>query len=455
LNVGLNADALHGLIRSTGHPRFAWDCYRRISQAYAEVVAGLPADHFEEALTAELQRGDVPSESELDAASLRAVCTANLERFERDTGAAFPQDPRVQLRQAVEAVFRSWQSVPARTFRAMHQLDDAAGTAVTVQVMVFGNMGQRSGSGVAFTRNPATGEDHLYVDFLPDAQGEDVVSGRRTAQGADELLPRLPAVHTELERIRHQLEALFEDVQDFEFTITEGVLYLLQTRNAKRTSWAALRIAVELAAGGVITRTAALERLLPYDLEAIAVHELAVDRKESALARGIPAGPGIAVGRVALDSDAAVRMAGGGDAVILVRRDTSTSDLAGMAVAAGILTGVGSRTSHAAVVARQLNKVCIVGCAAVGIEATPRRMRIGERAIEEGDVLALDGNDGRIYAGQVEVVERRPVELLATVNAWRAEAASEGTPAPVEEDPAGERVYEPTVAMGLRPTREP
>ena len=439
LNVGLNADALHGLIRSTGHPRFAWDCYRRIIQAYAEVVRGLPADRFEEALTAELQRGGVPSESELDAASLRAVCTANLERFERDTGAAFPQDPRVQLRQAVEAVFRSWQSVPARTFRAMHQLDDAAGTAVTVQVMVFGNMGQRSGSGVAFTRDPATGEDRLYVDFLPDAQGEDVVSGRRTAQGADELLRRLPAVHTELERIRHQLEALFEDAQDFEFTITEGVLYLLQTRSAKRTSWAALRIAVELAAGGVITRTAALERLLPYDLEAIAVHELAVDRKESALARGIPAGPGIAVGRVALDSDAAVRMAGGGDAVILVRRDTSTSDLAGMAVAAGILTGVGSRTSHAAVVARQLNKVCIVGCAAVGIEATPRRMRIGERAIEEGDVLALDGNDGRIYAGQVEVVERRPVELLATVNAWRGEAASEGTPAPVEEDPAGER----------------
>lgn len=437
LNVGLTEDALQGLIRSSGHPRFAWDSYRRLIQAYAETVHGLPGDPFEEILSAELHRAGVPSESELDVAALRSVCAANLERFEAGAGAGFPQDPREQLRHAVEAVFRSWQSETARTFRRMHQVDDAAGTAVTVQVMVFGNMGQTSGSGVAFTRDPATGEDRLYLDFLPDAQGEDVVSGRRTAQGADELLRRLPQVHTELERIRHQLESLFGDVQDFEFTVQEGCLFLLQTRDAKRTPWAGLRIAVELAAAGIITRAMALERLRHYELEAIALRELAVDDSASELARGIPAGPGVAVGRVALDSEAAARMTSAGDPVILVRHDTSTADLAGMAVADGILTAVGSRTSHAAVVARHLNKVCIVGCAAVGIEPPLRRLRIANRWFEEGDFLAVDGGDGRIYAGRVEVVRRRPVELLATVDAWRAEAAGEAEPAPARAASAG------------------
>jgi pyruvate,orthophosphate dikinase len=423
LNVGLNEDALQGLIRSTGHPRFAWDTYRRLIQAFAGTVHGLPGGPFEEILSTEMQRGGVPSESELDVAALRQVCAANLERFEAGTGARFPQDPMEQLRRAIEAVFRSWQSAPARTFRRMQEVDDTAGTAVTVQVMVFGNMGQTSGSGVAFTRDPATGEDRLYVDFLPDAQGEDVVSGRRTAQGADELLRRLPAVHTELERIRHQLESLFEDAQDFEFTVQEGRLFLLQTRDAKRTPWAGLRIAVELAAAGIITRARALERLRQYELEAIARSELAVDDSASALARGIPAGPGVATGRVALDAEAAARMTGSGDPVILVRQDTSTADLAGMAVADGILTAVGSRTSHAAVVARHLNKVCIVGCAAIAIEPMARRLRVGDRWFEEGDFLALDGSDGRIYAGRVDVVRRRPTELLATVDAWRAETA--------------------------------
>ena len=425
LNVGLTEAALQGLIRTTGHPRFAWDCYRRVIQAYAETVGGLSADLFEEILAAELQRAGVPAESELDVAGLRAVCAASLECFEAATGTPFPQDPAMQLRQAVEAVFRSWQGVPARTYRQLHRIDDAGGTAVTVQVMVFGNMGHRSGAGVAFTRDPATGEDQLYLDFLPDAQGEDVVSGRRTAQGADELLQRLPAVHMELEQIRHDLEALFGDAQDFEFTVQEGKLFLLQTRDAKRTPWAGLRIALDLAAAGVITRADALGRIAPYDLQAITRHELAVESFHGALARGIPAGPGIAVGRVALDADAAIRMAGAGDPVILVRRDTSTSDLAGMAVANGILTAIGSRTSHAAVVARHLDKVCVVGCSAICIEAAPRRIHIGAQRIDEGDVLALDGNDGRVYVGRVEVIERRPIELLATVAAWRAESAGE------------------------------
>jgi pyruvate,orthophosphate dikinase len=434
LNVGLNDDALHGLIRSTGHPRFAWDSWRRLIQAYAETVCGLSAAPFEEALLDAVRRADVPSESELDVAALRGVCEAALDLFERGTGNTFPRDPREQLTRAVAAVFGSWDGEPARRFRRLHQLDDAAGTAATIQVMVFGNMGQTSGSGVAFTRDPATGEDRLYVDFLSDAQGEDVVSGRRTAQGADDLLLRLPAVHAELERIRHQLESLFGDAQDFEFTVQEGRLFLLQTRDAKRTPWAGLRIAVDLARSRVISRVTALERLDRLDLETIELHVLAVDDTPAALARGVPAGPGVATGRVALDSEAATRMSNAGDRVILVRRDPSTSDLAGMAVADGILTMVGSRTSHAAVVARDLSKVCIVGCAAVSIEPTRRRFRIGNREFGEGDVLTLDGNDGRIYAGRIEVVRRRPLDLLATVDAWRAEAqtvaASEaaGTP---------------------------
>jgi pyruvate,orthophosphate dikinase len=425
LNIGLNETALQGLIRSTGHPRFAWDSYRRLIQAYAETVRGLPEEPFERLLSAELDQAGVPSESELDTATLRSVCSAFLERFEADTGAPFPQDPREQLRHAVEAVLRSWQSGPARTFRRLHQVDDDAGTAVTIQVMVFGNMGQTSGSGVAFTRDPATGEDRLYLDFLPDAQGEDVVSGRRTAHGADELLRRLPAVHTDLERIRHQLESLLGDAQDFEFTVQEGRLFLLQTRDAKRTPWAGLRIAVELAAAGIITRATALDRLRHYELDTIARRQLAVGETGSALARGIPAGPGVAVGRVALDSEAAARMTTAGDPVILVRQDTSTADLAGMAVADGILTAVGSRTSHAAVVARHLNKVCVVGCADIRVEPEQHRLRIGARWFEEGEFLALDGSDGRVYAGRLEVVDRRPVELLATVDAWREEAAGQ------------------------------
>jgi pyruvate,orthophosphate dikinase len=437
LNVGLNDDALQGLIRSTGHPRFAWDTYRRFIQGYGETVCGLSGDPFEEVVAAEVRRAGVPSESELDVAALRAVCAAVRERSEACAGAGFPQDPREQLHRAVEAVFRSWQSDPARTFRRLHHLDDAACTAVTVQAMVFGNMGRTSGSGVAFTRDPATGEDRLYLDFLSDAQGEDVVSGRRTAQGADELLRRLPPVHTALERIRHQLESLFGEAQEFEFTVQEGRLFLLQTRNAKRTPWAGLRIAVEMAVAGTITRATALERLRHYDLKAITQRVLAVDDAASAVARGVPAGPGVVAGRIVLDSEAAVRLTGAGDPVILVRRDTSTADLAGMAVADGILTTVGSRTSHAAVVARDLNKVCVVGCTAVGIEPTLRRVRVGDRWFEEGDFLTLDGSDGRIYAGRIEVVDRRPLALLAMVDAWRAEAASEATSAPVSAPSGG------------------
>jgi len=420
LNVGLTADSLSALIRATGDPRFAWDTYRRVVQGFAEVVRGVPPDAFERLLATTLLEAGVPGESELDVAALRALAAGYGEFYETHAGEPFPQDARAQLRAAVAAVFRSWQSPAARTFRQLHGLDEHAGTAVTVQAMVFGNTGGRSGSGVGFTRDPATGEDRLYLDFLFNAQGEDVVSGRRTAHGAEELARLLPQVHDELEVLRGRLERLFGDAQDFEFTVERGRLFLLQARAAKRTTLAALRIAVDLAEAGVIDRAAALDRLAGLNLDGIELRRLVPAEGAGPIGRGIPASPGVAVGPIALDAEAAQRLAQAGTAPILVRPDTATSDLVGMAVAAGILTAVGSRTSHAAVVARQLDRACIVGCGDLAVDLERRRCRIGGRTLYEGDPLSLDGGRGSVYEGRLPIAGERPTRYLKVVEAWRA-----------------------------------
>lgn len=418
LNVGLCDRTVSPLIRMTGNPRFVWDSYRRLVRAYGEVVRGLPADPFDHLLDAQLRRESVAAIRELDVIAMRDLTAQFLRLHASLAGEPFPQEPLVQLASAVEAVFRSSQSPRAVEYRRLHGIRDNLGTAVTVQAMVFGNQGSTSGSGVAFTRDPATGEKKLYLDFLWNAQGEDVVSGRYAVQSGSATRPLMAALKRQLRQIGDDLERLFGDVQDFEFTVEDGQLYLLQSRAAKRTPWAALRIACDLVQEGLIDATVALERLVEYDLNALRIIRLAPEHDRPALAVGVAASPGVAVGQIALDPQVAVDMARDGCHPILVRHDISTDDLAGLAASEGILTMLGGRTSHAAVVARQMNKVCIVGCRDLVIERD-RRCRIGGESFLERDFLSLDGHSGAVYSGKLEVVTERPDELLAVVDRWR------------------------------------
>jgi pyruvate,orthophosphate dikinase len=420
LNIGLCERTLPALLRMTGNPRHAWDSYRRLIETYAEVVLGQPIAPFEQILEQHLRREAVGSVAELDVAALRRVVQEFLAHCGSLTSGPFPEDPATQLAGAVEAVFRSWQSPRAIEYRRLHRLDGRAGTAVTVQAMVFGNMGSTSGSGVGFTRDPATGANELYLDFLANAQGEDVVSGRCAVLGRVGLKESHAGLYRELRQIKHRLERLFRDVQDFEFTVQEGRLYLLQSRSAKRTAWAALRIACDQVADGLIDERTALVRLGEYDLNSIEAVRLSQTEGCRSIGSGIPASPGVAVGEAVFNVETAVRSAQAGRSPILIRTDTSTADIAGLAAAAGLLTARGGRTSHAAVVARQLNKVCIVGCQTLLVPDLGNRCRIGDELIEEGATVSLDGQSGRIYAGKVDVIIERPTQYLDEIRRWRS-----------------------------------
>jgi pyruvate,orthophosphate dikinase len=433
LDVGLGDATIGALRRASGNPRLCWDCYRRLVATFGESVLGVPAGRFERALAEAVEAAAVPDERELDAAQLEALARHELAIVEAETGQPFPQDPYEQLSRAIEAVFRSWMSPRAQAYRRRQGLPDAGGTAVTVQAMVFGNRGGDSGSGVGFTRDPATGAPGLYVDFLFDAQGEDVVSGRRSAFGAADLTRRLPDIGRELDRLASELERLFGDAQDFEFTVERGELWLLQSRAAKRTPLAALRIAVDLVREGRLTPLAALARLADVQLDDIAVERLAVPADEQPLARGVPASPGVVTGPLVLDADAAMRSAAPG---ILARPETSTQDLEGMTAAAGMVTVLGSRTSHAAVVARQLGRPCIVACRALKLDPVRRRAVLGDTQVDEGTVLTIDGTRGDVWLGARTAVRERPVELLAVVHGWRASLLHDETPESVGR-PAG------------------
>ena len=419
LNLGVNDATVQALIRRTGNPRLAWDCYRRLLETYGEVVLECPAHRFEEIVDRAVEAAAVDGVHELDAAALEAV-TASLLAEVNTAGREFPQDPMTQLVGAVEAVLRSWRSDRARAYRRANGLDEAVGTAVTIQAMVFGNAGATSGSGVGFTRDPATGADELYLDFVFNAQGEDVVGGRKAVADAGVLRRLLPDVYAELQRTKTLLETELSDLQDFEFTVEGGELFLLQTRAGKRTPWAALQIAVDLVREGTISPRTALARLAELDLERLERRRLAVGVEREALACATAAGLGVAVGEIALTPARALEMAAAGRAVVLVRRDTSTEDYEGMAAAEGVLTQVGGRTSHAAVVARQLGKVCLVGCSELELDAGARLCRIAGGELAEGDELSLDGDSGKIYAGALPVVRERPSEALAEVRRWQA-----------------------------------
>jgi pyruvate,orthophosphate dikinase len=421
LNIGLCDATVLGLMRQTGNPRLVWDAYRRLVATYGEVVAGLPATLFDEAATALFPGRD---ERELDFAELRSLTVRFLDVYVQSAGKPFPQNPAEQLGGAIDAVFASWQSPKACEYRRLNHIAADIGTAVTVQCMVFGNAGGQSGAGVGFTRDPTSGAPAPWVDFLFNAQGEDVVSGRRSANGHDELATVLPEVWHELVEATQRLEHDFGDMQDFEFTVQDGRLFMLQTRSGKRTPQAAARIALDLLDEGLIGPQLALERTAGLERESLGRAGVVATSGTPLipLGRAATASSGVAVGEIALDEARATARHEAGVPVVLVRRDAETSDIAALESAAGLLTQRGARTSHAAVVARQLGKVCLVGCSELQIDEAARTVRIGEVTLHEGDVITLDGNDGFFYAGAAQVEKQYPEELLARLDALRQRA---------------------------------
>ena len=418
LDIGLNRQTVAGLVRMIGNPRLAWDSFRRLVQAYAVVVSKLPTAPFDALVAQALARDEVAFEQELDHRSLRTLTEAMLDQFRDLSGAPFPDDPHEQLAQATMAVFGSWRAPKAKSYRTLNDLSDDGGTAVTVQTMVYGNAGGASGAGVGFTRNPATGAREFYYDFRFNAQGEDVVAGRQALHDSERLQRTLPVVWARLIEIRAELERVFGDAQDFEFTVQSGVLYLLQTRRAKRTDWAAVAMAVDMVEEGVMTRGEALKALAPIDVaKLVRTHFSEPVPPPLAVASG--ASLGVVSGAIALDGEAVKRLAGASGSVILVRDDSATADIEAMAQATGILTGKGGRTSHAAVVARQLGKVCVVGCPNLTIDLVQRQCRIGTALLKEGDLLSLDGGTGQVFPGRLPVVTERPDSVLATIAGWR------------------------------------
>jgi pyruvate,orthophosphate dikinase len=404
LNVGLNDVAVRGLAQATGNPTFAFDCYRRLVQMFGETVDGIAADRFH-------TNGDDPE--------------ATTEEFKRiyagEIGAEFPQDAREQLRRAVIAVFESWNTPRAQVYRSTYGIPDDLGTAVNVVQMVFGNKGDGSATGVCFTRNPSTGEQGVYGEYLVNAQGEDVVAGIRTPQPLEEMEKRLPEAYEQLLETMARLEQHYRDVQDIEFTIEEGKLYLLQTRSAKRTAAAALKAAVDMTVEGLISREEAIARIDPSQLDQL-LHPMLDPKAEfEVAARGLNASPGAASGKIVLDADTAVERGKSGEAVILVRWETTPDDIHGLIQSKGVLTAHGGMTSHAAVVARGMGKPCVAGCEGLHIDLDSKEVTLGEHTLHEGDVITIDGGTGRVIVGEVPLVPPLINEDFETVLGWADE----------------------------------
>jgi pyruvate,orthophosphate dikinase len=423
LNIGLCDATVGGLLRQTGNPRLVWDAYRRLVATYGEVVAGLPAQVFDDAT---IEVAGARDERDLDFADLRSLTQRFLAVYAQGAGRPFPQEPAAQLAGAIEAVFASWLSPKACEYRRLHNISDAIGTAVTVQRMVFGNAGGRSGAGVGFTRDPSSGEPALWMDFLFDAQGEDVVSGRRSANGHEELSAVLPQVWNAVADAARQLEHAFGDMQDFEFTVQDGLLFMLQTRSGKRTPHAAARIALDLLDEGLIGPEVARERTAGLDREALSLPRIVAQSGTTMvpLGRAATASSGVVVGEIALDEGRVAARHAAGASVVLVRRDAETSDIAALESAVGLLTQRGARTSHAAVVARQLRKVCLVGCAELSIDEAARTITVGDKTLLEGELLTLDGNEGAFYAGAARIEIGYPEELLARLDLLRRDGVN-------------------------------
>ena len=418
LNLGLNDVAVEGLAASTGNPRFALDSYRRLIQMYGEVVDGVDGNRFEQALTDLKAARGVSQDVELTADDLRELVSTFVTIYEEETGNPFPQDPREQLRRAYRAVFGSWNAPRAQVYRRANDIPDDLGTAVNVVQMVFGNRGESSGTGVCFTRDPSTGERRLYGEFLSNAQGEDVVAGIRTPEPIDRMQERMPEAFEQLVDTLERLESHYRDLQDIEFTVEEGTLYLLQTRTGKRTAAAALRVAAEMVDEGLISREEAVARIDPGQLDQLLHPMIDPDAKVEVAARGLNASPGAASGAIVLDADTAEERGKAGDEVILVRWETTPDDIHGLIHAAGVLTAHGGMTSHAAVVARGMGKPCVAGCEGLSIDLAAGTVRIGEHELSAGDVITVDGGDGRVIVGAVPLVPPAIDENFGTILDW-------------------------------------
>jgi len=420
LNLGLNDVSVKGLAAKTGNPRFAYDCYRRFIQMFSDVVMGTPKSEFEKIIDKVKEEKGVKSDTELTAEDLQQLIALFKEVYFKDQGAEFPQDPKVQLIEAVKAVFRSWNNPRAIVYRRMNDIPGSWGTAVNVQSMVFGNMGDTSGTGVAFTRDPSTGEKRLYGEYLMNAQGEDVVAGIRTPQTIDQLAKTNKAVYKQFVEIADRLEKANKDMQDMEFTIEEGRLYMLQTRNGKRTARAAIKIACDLVDEGMITEKEALLKLEPKQLDSL-LHpqfEAKALKKAKVIAKGLPASPGAACGKISFTAEEAVERAAKGEKVVLVRLETSPEDIEGMYAAEGVLTVRGGMTSHAAVVARGMGACCVAGCGAIKIDEEKRVIYIDGKEYGENDYLSLDGSTGNVYGNQITTEQASVSGDFAKVMAW-------------------------------------
>jgi pyruvate, orthophosphate dikinase len=418
LNLGLNDVAVEGLARSTGNARFAFDSYRRLVQMYGEVVAGVDGHRFEQALTDLKAERAVTQDVDLTADDLRELVATFAQIYESETGSPFPQDPAAQLQRAYRAVFDSWNAPRAQVYRQTYEIPDDLGTAVNVVQMVFGNRGESSCTGVCFTRDPSTGERRLYGEFLQNAQGEDVVAGIRTPEPIERMADLMPEVFEELLETLDRLEAHYRELQDVEFTVEEGKLFLLQTRTGKRTAHAALRVAAEMVEESLISRDEAVARIDPAQLDQLLHPMIDPAAEVEVVARGLNASPGAASGAIVLDADSAEERGRAGDDVILVRWETTPDDIHGLIQARGVLTAHGGMTSHAAVVARGMGKPCVAGCEGLAIDDGTRTVTISGHELREGDLLTIDGGDGRVIVGAVPLVPPAIDENFGTILGW-------------------------------------
>ena len=425
LNLGLNDVSLQGLIGQTGNERFAYDAYRRFIQLFGKIALNISDELFDARMAAIKRKYGAPMDVDLNVDHLKELAGEFLAIVERHTGRPFPQDPFEQLEIAVAAVFRSWMGKRAVDYRRQFRVTKAQanGTAVSVCTMVFGNMGNDSGTGVGFTRNPGTGENVIYGEYLVNAQGEDVVAGIRTPKAIAEMEQEMPEIHRQLIALRTRLESHYHEVQDFEFTIEKGVLYCLQTRNGKMNARAMVRTSVEMFHEGVISKERALLRTEPAMLEQLLVPQLAPNFHAKSLAQGLSASPGAASGKVVFDADTAESRGRAGEKVILVREETKPEDIHGFFQAQGILTSRGGKTSHAAVVARGMGKPCVSGCEQIVINDQLRTAQVGNTTLREGDVITIDGGTGHVYAGEVPTVEAEFSQEMNTLLAWADEVA--------------------------------
>jgi pyruvate,orthophosphate dikinase len=417
LNLGLNDKTVEGLARKSRNPRFAYDSYRRFLMMFSDVVLGLPRGDFEEIFTAKMRERGV-SDADLAAEDLMSVCGKFKALVKERLKKEFPQDPRIQLELARDAVFRSWNNDRAKYYRKMNGIPDDLGTAVNVQAMVFGNMGDDCATGVGFTRNPATGAREFYGEYLVNAQGEDVVAGIRTPRPIRDMKKDLPKVFDQLVRITAKLEKHFKDVQDFEFTVESNALYLLQTRSGKRTAAAAVKIAVDMVKEKLITKEEALLRLEPRQIDQLLHPVIDPKAKLEVVAKGLPASPGAATGAAVFHAQKAVEWATEGKDVILVRKETSPDDIHGMDVARGILTAKGGMTSHAAVVARQMGKTCVAGCDTIDVDETTNRFMVGGKVVREGDFISLNGTTGEVILGKAPLIAPAMTGAFGVFMSW-------------------------------------